>query len=250
MKRPRPDLSEDETLDSFYHGRILVMQKKKGYRFSVDAPLLAAFIRTGPADSLLEAGAGNGIISLLLSLRPFRRIVCLEIQPALADLARRNVRLNRLDDRIAVLERDLRTFQSEEKFDIVFSNPPYLRKEGGHLSRSEEKAVAKHEIWCDIFDIMQLAGRVLKRDGRGYFIYPVRRKTDFDQAAERNGLKVRSLRYVHPSREKPARWFLAECAFAGEFEERLPPLFVHDDQGEYSPEMKQVFSGGEHVSPR
>jgi tRNA1Val (adenine37-N6)-methyltransferase len=250
MKITRPDLGEDETLDSFYHGRILVMQKKKGYRFSVDAPLLAAFIQAGPADSLLEAGAGSGIISLLLSFRPFRRIVCLEIQPALADLARRNVHLNGLDDKIAVLERDLRTFESDDKFDVVFSNPPYLGKEAGQTSRSEEKAVAKHELRCDISDIMQLAGRVLREDGRSYFIYPARRKKDFVKAAERTGLNIRTIRYVHPSREKPARWFLAECDFAAEFEDQLAPLFVYDDQGEYSPEMKRIFSGEEHVSPR
>jgi tRNA1Val (adenine37-N6)-methyltransferase len=250
MKRASPELEQDETLDSFYHGRILVIQKKKGYRFSVDAPLLAAFIRTGPADCLLEAGAGNGIISLLLSLRPFRRIVCLEIQPALADLAGRNVCLNRLDDRIKVLEQDLRTFEPKDRFDVVFSNPPYIRKEGGQPSRSPERAVAKHEIWCDIFDIMQLAGRALTRAGRGYFIYPARRKEDFEQAAEQNGLKIRTLRYVHPSREKPARWFLAECGFSRDVEEELPPLFVHDTQGEYSPEMKRIFSGEEHVPPR
>ncbi len=240
-------MGQDETLDSFYHGRILVIQKKKGYRFSVDAPLLAAFIRTGPADRLLDAGAGSGIISLLLSLGSFRRIVCLEIQPVLADLARRNVLLNRLDDRITVLEQDLRTFEPEDKFDVVFSNPPYLRTEGGHPSRSPEKAVAKHEIWCGIFDIMQLAGRALTGTGRGYFIYPAKRKKDFDLAAEQNGLKIKTLRYVHPLRKKPPRWFLAECGFSGDFEQELPPLFVHDDQGEYSPEMKRIFSGEEHV---
>jgi len=110
--------AEDETLDTFYSGRILVLQKKKGYRFSVDAPLLADFIRTKISDELLELGSGNGIISLLLSMKPFKTITAVEIQESLADLARRNVKLNSLEEKIRVVEKDLRTFRLQKKYDI------------------------------------------------------------------------------------------------------------------------------------
>jgi len=243
MKRSEPSPGEDETLDSFYHGRVLVLQKKRGYRFSVDAPLLADFIRTRPDDRLLELGAGNGIISLLLSRKPFRRIVCLEVQPGLADLARRNVALNRLEDKIQVLEQDLRVFKPVEKFDLVFSNPPYIKGSGGHLSRSEEKSVAKHEIKADIFDIMRTAGRVLEKEGRACFIFPVKRRGDFDRALEKAGLKTGILRFVHSRRGEPARWLLAECRFEAPSEEVLPPLWIYEDGGEYATEMKAIFAG-------
>ena len=243
MRKTGPEAGTDETLDSFYHGRIRVIQKKKGYRFSVDAPLLADFIRPRPSDVLLELGAGSGIISLLLSLKPFSRIVCLEIQPGLAELARKNVRLNGLERKITVLEQDLRTFTGKEKYDAVFSNPPYLKKKGGQLSLSEEKSIAKHEIHCSISDIMHVAGRRLKDDGRAYLIYPARRKTDFDAAAKKNGLKVGVLRYVYPGSGRPARWFLAECDFRSPGTEVRPPLFIYDEQGEYTAEMKRIFAG-------
>jgi len=247
MRNTGPEACGDETLDSFYHGRIRVIQKKKGYRFSVDAPLLADFIQPHPSDVLIELGAGSGIISLLLSLKPFRRVVCLEIQPGLVQLARRNVRLNGLEERITVLEQDLRTFAAEEKFDVVFANPPYLKKRGGQLSLSEEKSIAKHEIHCSISDIMHLAGTLLKEDGRVYLIYPARRKADFDAAAERNGLKVGVLRYVYPGGGRPARWFLAECDFGSPAAEVRPPLFIYDEQGEYTAEMKRIFAGEGYV---
>jgi len=243
MKRSDPSPGEDETLDSFYHGRILLLQKRQGYRFSVDAPLLADFIRTRPGDRLLELGAGNGIISLLLSRKPFRRIVCLEVQPSLADLARRNVALNRLEKKILVLEQDLRTFRPGRKFDLVFSNPPYIKSRGGHLSRSEEKSIAKHEIKGDIFDIMQAAGRVLEKDGRACFIYPVRRRNDFERALEGPGLKIKILRLVHSRTGEPARWFLSECRFEASSQEVLPPLWVYEESGAYTPEMKAIFAG-------
>lgn len=243
MKRPEPSPGEDETLDSFYHGRILLLQKRQGYRFSVDAPLLADFIRPRPGDRLLELGAGNGIISLLLSRKPFRRIVCLEVQPGLADLARRNVVLNQLEKKILVLEKDLRAFRPGRKFDLVFSNPPYIKSRGGHLSRSEEKSIAKHEIKGDIFDIMQAAGSVLKKDGRACFIYPVKRRSDFDRALEEPGLKIKTLRLVHSRSGEPARWFLSECRLEAPSPEVLPPLRVYDARGVYTPEMRAIFAG-------
>jgi tRNA1(Val) A37 N6-methylase TrmN6 len=249
MKGSRPSPGGDETLDSFYHGRILLLQKKRGYRFSVDAPLLAGFIRTRPEDRLLELGAGNGVISLLLSRKPFRRIVCLEVQPGLAELARRNIALNRLEKKILVLERDFRDFRPREKFDLVFSNPPYIKGAGGRVSLSEEKTIAKHEIKGDIFDIMRAAGRVLKRDGRACFIYPVKRKGDFDMAAEKVGLKAGRLRFVHSRAGESARWFLAECRFDAPSLEVLPPLLIYEESGDHTPEMKALFAGEDRVPP-
>ena len=112
---------ENETLDSFYRGRILVLQKKEGYRFSVDAPLLADFIQTKRSDEILELGAGNGIISLLLSIKPFRHITAVEIQEALADIARRNVKLNNLERKISIIRDDLRQYYPGKKFDVIFN---------------------------------------------------------------------------------------------------------------------------------
>jgi tRNA1(Val) A37 N6-methylase TrmN6 len=243
MKRAHQVLAEDETLDSFYHGRILIIQRKRGYRFSVDAPLLADFIRTKETDVLLEIGAGSGVISLLLSLKPFRRIVCLEVQKGLAGLARRNVKLNRLGDRITVVERDLREFRPRIKFDVIFSNPPYIKKKTGVPSASAEKGIAKHEIKGDIFDIMQFTGKFLKREGLAYFIYPARREEDFGEALERNGLKIKTLRWVHPRLGSAAHWFLAECDFSSPTAKTRPALFLYNEKGKYTSEMKKIFAG-------
>lgn len=248
MKRMSLQPGEDETLGSFYHGRILVIQKKRGYRFSVDAPLLADFIQTRKSEILLELGGGNGIISLLVSRKPFRRIVCLEIQDSLADLARRNIQLNGLEKRIMVFQQDLRTFNPKEKFDVVFSNPPYISSKIGHLSLSEEKSIAKHEIKCDLFDIMHITGKLLKKEGRAYFIYPAKRKEDFIEALERNNLNIKTLRFVYPRAGSEARWFLSECDLTSSRLENLPPLFLYDEKREYTPEMKKIFAGEGRVS--
>ncbi len=246
MKTAHHLLGEDETLDSFYHGRILIIQKRRGYRFSVDAPLLADFVQTKETDVLLEIGAGSGVISLLLSLKPFRRIVCLEVQKGLAGLARRNIELNGLEDKITVVERDLRKCCLRTKFDVIFSNPPYIKKKAGVTSASAEKAIAKHEIKGDIFDIMHFTGKSLKREGLAYFIYPARRKEDFDRALETNGLRIKTLRWVHTKRGSAAHWFLAQCDFSSPSAKTRPALFLYDEKGRYTSEMKKIFAGESH----
>ena len=234
---------EDETLDTFYHGRVRVYQKRKGYRFSIDAPLLADFIQTKETDNLLELGTGSGIISLLLSIKPFARITALEIQDSLVDLARRNVILNDCQDRIQVVHADLRVFPAEEKYDVVFSNPPYIKQRAGHLSISEEKSVAKHELKCTIFDIMQKTEELLKPQGVSYFIYPATREKDFMRAVQDTHLRVGHIRFVLPHRDSAPNFFLVSLDFSSPEVRQLHPLVLYEREGEYTREVLDIFSG-------
>ena len=243
MKLSSPLKDDDETLDSFYVGRILVLQKKKGYRFSVDAPLLADFIQTRADDEILELGTGTGIISLLLSIKPFKHVTAVEIQESLADLARRNVRMNNLDKRITVIQEDLRRFQPGKKFDVVFSNPPYLKKGEGHLSSSREKSIAKHELKCDIFDIMESTGNFLKKQGRAYFVFQTKRKKELFKAAEKNGMRKELVRFVYPRKEAASNLLLVSFSFSPERETVMPPFILYDEEGNYTPEAEEVFHG-------
>ena len=239
---PRP---EAETLDAFYHGRIRILQARRGYRFAVDAPLLADFIRTEPGDEALELGAGNGVISLLLSVKPFRRIVAVEIQAGPAALARRNVELNGLAGRIEIVRADLRTFRPGRAFDLIFSNPPYIRKAAGFLSASAEKSASKHEIHGDIGDIMRKTAEWLAPGGRACFVYPEKRRADLLKAAGESGLGPRRLRFVHPRGGEPANLFLIELgrAAAGASTEIMPPLVLFGPDGKYTAAAEAVFAG-------
>ena len=234
---------KDETLDLFYHGRVRVLQKRKGYRFSLDAPLLADFIRTEASDEILELGAGSGVISLLLSIKPFRHITAVEVQADLADLARRNVALNGLEDRVRIVEADLRSFDPGRTFDVVYSNPPYIRGRGGQLSRSEEKSVAKHEIKCDIHDIMRKTRTFLKEDGRAYFIFPEKRRKDLTDAVNAHDLKLKTIRPICPREDQAANLFLAECDRVSLETRVLPPFILYGRDGKYTAGAEAVFSG-------
>ena len=247
MTNPPELPSGDETLDAFYHGRVRVLQKRAGYRFSVDAPLLADFIRTKADDEALELGAGGGIISLLLCLKPLRRITALEVQPGLADLARRNVALNRLAGRVEVVEADLRTYEPGRTFDLIFSNPPYIRSSTGFLSRSAERSAAKHELHGDIRDILRRTAEWLAPGGRASFVYPEKRRKDFFLAAGECGLTDRRLRFVHPRRGEPPNLFLIELGRAAEpvraEPDLMPPLVLYSPDGAYTADAESVFAG-------
>jgi tRNA1Val (adenine37-N6)-methyltransferase len=257
MTAPATPRRDGETLDTFYRGRIRVLQSTTGYRFSVDAPLLADFIRTRPGDEALELGAGNGIISLLLSVKPFKRITAVEIQTGLAELAERNVGMNGLGDRIEIMRADLRTYEPGRKFDLIFSNPPYIRKSTGFLSASAEKSAAKHELHGDIGDVLTKTAEWLAPGGRACFIYPEKRRTDFRASAGERGLMVRRLRFVHPRAGEPPNLFLIELRHAAEAEvasaggaagggeatELMPPLILFGPDGKYTSEADAVFSG-------
>ncbi|MGA2361453.1 MAG: methyltransferase [Candidatus Aminicenantales bacterium] len=250
---PRP--RNGETLDTFYRGRVRVFQKKRGYRFSVDAPLLADFVRTKKTDDVLDIGTGSGIISLLLSLKPFRHITALEIQKSLADMARRNVALNGLGSRIDVIQADFRDYDPGRKLDLIVSNPPYIRRATGFLSRVTEKSVAKHEIHGELDDLIRKTAEWLKRKGRACFIYPERRREDLAAAARANGLRVRRIQFVHPRAGEPANLFLAELGLAAgpgaaAAEPKVTPaLVLFGTDGKYTDEAEAIFSGRPELRP-
>lgn len=248
MTIPATPRRDGETLDAFYRGRIRILQSKKGYRFSVDAPLLADFIRTRPEDEALEIGTGNGVISLLLSVKPFRRITAVELQPGPADLAERNVELNGLGDRIGIVRADLRTYDPGRTFDLIFSNPPYIRRSTGFLSSSAERSAAKHELHGGIGEILKKTAEWLAPQGRACFVYPEKRRADFLAAAGESRLAVSRLRFVHPREGEPANLFLIELRRGSETEAGRgdvgePPLVLFGADGKYTPEAEAVFAG-------
>ncbi len=245
MIKPTVPRLEDETQDTFYRGRIRILQKIRGYRFSVDSPLLADFVRTEASDEILELGAGCGVVSLLLSIKPFRKITALEIQPALADLARRNVAQNGLEAKIQIIEGDWREFRPGRKFDLVLSNPPYIKKSSGYLSLTEEKSVAKHEIHGEIEDVMKATAELLRSDGRASFVFPEKRRREFLVAASASGLVLRLVRAVLARESGPPNLFLAELGFSpGPGTAKiLPPLVLFGEDGRYSAEADEIFAG-------
>ncbi len=245
MKKLRWDSSQ-ETLDTLFSGRLKILQSKAGYRFSIDALLLASFVEFRDTDRMIDLGTGCGIIPLILAFRRKGiKITGVEVQPSLADLARRNAAANRLSSRIRIWEKDFTGLSARKwagKFDRVISNPPYREIGAGRINPGEEKALARHEFKATLKDLLHSAHLLLKERGKLAMIYPASRTTDLVQGMRQLHLEPKRLQFVHSRPDEEARLLLAEAQKGSGPQVRiLPPFFLYNEKGRYTPEASRLF---------
>lgn len=184
-------LLDDERIDAV-NEKIDLIQKKDGLTFGTDAFLLAAFIKPRPSGRAAELGAGTGIISFLLAARnKFGSITAFEIQEDFAELAKRNVSLNSLEEKVEIVCKDIRDIRSQEygEFDAVFTNPPYMKTDSGKRNASDYKYIARHEVCGSIDDFCASASRLLKHGGKFYAVWRPDRLCDLLYAMRTNKLE-------------------------------------------------------------
>jgi tRNA1Val (adenine37-N6)-methyltransferase len=226
--------SADETLDTFFDRRIQILQKKRGYRFSIDAVLLSQFIKIRKNEKVIDLGTGCGILPLLLCHETkAHSFVGVEIQKDLAELAKRNVLLNHLEHRISILQNDLRTLKTifpPGSFQVVLSNPPYRKFRTGRVNPALEKAIARHEIEGTLEDLVSMASYLLPPKGRCYLIFPALRTVDLLVALRNRRLEPKRLQFVYPRLHEEANFILTESTKASGVELRvMDPLILQPD---------------------
>jgi len=227
-------------------GIVAVTQPKTGARFTMDSLLLADFCRAKPRDRILEPGAGTGIIALLLAKKhPHSHITAVELQPAEAELCRRNMAENGLDGRITLIVQDIATLKKTLKpplFDIIVANPPFTAWRSGRISPSIERQTARHDQRAPLTAWLNLQ-ILLKNRGRYCLVFPAGRTAELMSLLRENKLEPKRLRFVHPGDGKPAYLVLIEAVkSAGIGLEVMPPLIIHETDGGYTSEMKQIYS--------
>ncbi len=223
--------SADETLDLFLDGKLQIIQKKKGYRFSLDTLLLGQFVRIRKNERVIDLGTGCGILPLILSQKTKdNSFVGVEIQKDLAECAEKNVVLNHLEGRVSILKQDfreLRTIFPQESFDVVLSNPPYRKYQTGRINPSADKAIARHEIEGKLEDLISMASYLLPSKGRCYLIFPASRTVDLFVALRKGKLEPKRIQFVHPRVGEEAKFILVESFKASGVELRITrPLIL------------------------
>jgi tRNA1Val (adenine37-N6)-methyltransferase len=234
------------TTDTFFNGRIGIKQNQAGYRFSIDAVLLAYHAGPRSGDKVLDLGTGCGIIPLIMAYRhPDIRICGVEVQAALAELAVSNARENRYDDRITIYCNDMKHLQPDKTagaVDLVVCNPPYRKQGSGRINPDEQRAIARHELKADLGTVVKTAYRMLRTAGRFVTIYAADRITDILTEMRVDRLEPKYIRMVHSDRHAEAGLVLVEGIKGGRPGLKIaPPLIVYDDKGEYTKEVKKMF---------
>ncbi len=224
-------MRSEETVDELKEYGLRIIQERHGYRFSLDPLLLCEFAGAGEGGAILDLGTGCGVMPLILArTSPRARIVGVEQQEGLATLARRNVELNGLADRITIVAGDIRELRSRfpvSSFDLVVANPPYRRRGTGRVSPKPGRDDARHESTAGLADFLETAKYLVRPSGRVCFIYHPLRLPELFAEAARLKLAALRLRLVHGGETAEARMFLVELAKGRRGELKvLPPLFV------------------------
>jgi tRNA1Val (adenine37-N6)-methyltransferase len=240
-------IKTDETLDSWGKGAVRIIQKKTGYRFSIDSLILSEFIRLKDPALILDLGTGSGILALLLAkVYPSARIIALELATESIDLARRNIVLNQFQDRISLIQGDLCQlpgFFKKGGLDAVVSNPPYRPLHRGRINPDPQKAMARHEIRVTLLQLLKAVAHTLKVGGKWFVIYPAWRLVSLLALARQNQMEPKKIRLVHSFQDKEAEWVLMEAVYQGREDLKiLPPLTVYQEKGIYSQEMSKAIS--------
>lgn len=236
------------THDTFFRGRISVKQPPDGYRFSVDAVILGNMARVKPGDRILDLGTGCGVIPLILCYRHpgTGPVFAAEIQPELAEIAAVNTRENRMDDRITILKRDVKSMTPADTggpVDAVVCNPPHFASNSGRINPDSQKAVARHEISITLPDLTAAAGRMLTAGGRMIVIYPGERLVDLLDAMRRANIEPKELRMIHPAPNTEAQRVLVHGIRGKSPGIRIAsPLYIRKDARSYTDELEAMFA--------
>lgn len=234
-EKRRELLRPGERLDDLQLGGLELIQDPSGFCFGVDAVFLSDFAKVRPGETVLDLGTGNGIIPILLSAKTKgKKFTGLEIQEKTADMARRSVAYNDLEDRIEIVAGDIKEVSEIFKpafFDVITTNPPYMLSEHGLRNADDARAVARHEVLCTLDDILRESMRLLQDKGRFYMIHRPFRLTEILIKMNHYKIEPKRIQFIHPYIDKEPVMVLVEGVRGARPRVTVePPIIIYDDR--------------------
>ncbi|WP_317971933.1 tRNA1(Val) (adenine(37)-N6)-methyltransferase [Paenibacillus sp. CCS19] len=241
------ELLPGERLDDLMTKELQIIQSRDVFSFSMDAVLLARFASIPPRGRVIDLCTGNGVIPMLLSTRTQASIDAVEIQPRLADMARRSVAYNKLGDQIRIIEADLRQYPKTAGngiYDAVTVNPPYMPAQTGDQNENEHYAIARHEVHCTLDNVVEACARLVRTGGKVSMVHRPNRLMDILESFRRWKLEPKRIRFVHAHAEAEANMLLIEAIRDGKPSVKLlPPLIVYTKERQYTEELMRLYYG-------
>ena len=239
-------INPDETLEKLGLREQYIIQKKRGYRFTIDPFLLASFTSVAPGDHILDLGTGGGILPFLLCKNNPEipvSITGIDIQPQYIDMAERSRKGNGMEN-IFFKTKDIRSLDKAfaSSYDIVITNPPFFRVNEGKISPLEETAIARHEIAIDCKTLVAKAFYCLKPKGRFIFIHRSERLTEILIVLKEQGFCVTELQFIFADQKSGAKLFMAQAVKAASRQMSVkPPLIIYEDDGNYTEKVRDMY---------
>ncbi len=240
------EIKDYERVDDLHRNGYRLIQDPKRFCFGVDAVLLSGFAAAKKGDKVLDLGTGTGIIPILMSAKTqAAHFSALEIQPESAEMARRSVLLNDLQDKIDIVEGDIKKAAEIFKpsyFDVITTNPPYMNFEGGLKNSFDPKTIARHEVLCSLDDIALAAQKLLKFGGHFYMVHRPHRLTDIMCTLRSHKIEPKKIRFVQPYANREPNMVLIEGVRSGKpMVKVMPTLVIYKDDGTYTDEIIDIY---------
>ena len=229
-------LKPGERLDDLQIGGLELIQNPAGFCFGVDAVFLSDFVKVKPGETVLDLGTGNGIIPILLSAKTGgKKFTGLEIQENTADMARRSVAYNHLEERVDIVTGDIKEAAEIFKpafFDVITTNPPYMLSQHGLRNPDDAKAIARHEVLCTLDDILRESMRLLQDKGRFYLIHRPFRLTEIMIKMNHYKIEPKRIQFIHPYIDKEPVLVLIEGVRGARPRVTVePPIIIYEGCG-------------------
>ena len=233
--------------DLVYFKDIKIVQNKNYFNFSLDSILLPNFVNlTEGTKIILDLCTGNAPIPLVLSTKTKAKIIGVEIQKEIYELALESIKINKLDSQIQILNNDVKNIQNlyeTDSFDIITCNPPYFKNnEGSILNDNYIKSVARHELEISIEDIIKISRKLLKNGGSLCIVHRTDRFSEVLDLMKKNNIEPKRVRFIYPKTNKESNLFLIDGKKNGNVGLKiLPPLYIHNEDGSYTDEVLKMF---------
>lgn len=240
------NLLPGERIDELQRNGYRIIQNPKRFCFGMDAVLLSGFARAKKQERCLDLGCGNGIIPILMEAKTEgQHFTGLEIQPESADMAKRSVALNGLQDRIDIVEGDIKDASKifgASSFHVVTTNPPYMTAQHGLTNLYEAKTIARHEVLCNLEDIIRESARLLMPGGRFYMVHRPFRLAEIISLMVQYRMEPKRMRLVYPYVDREPNMVLIEGLRGGKSRMTVEkPLIVYKEPGKYTDEIYDVY---------
>ena len=241
------ELKENERMDDLQCNGLKIIQNKKEFCFGIDAVLLSDFAKkTKKNAKVIDLCTGTGIIAILLTAKsPASKIIGVEIQEHIAEMACRSVEMNDLSKKVEIMNDDLMNLKNKiiaGSIDTVTVNPPYKPKNSGIINEKDTKTIARHEISCTLEDIVKESARLLNTGGNLCMVHKVERMTDIFVLFRKYKLEPKRMRLVYSKLNEPATLVLIEGVKGGKpFLKMEAPIYVYEKENEYTDQIREIY---------